>query len=533
MLDVAIVGGGVCGLALARGLAGKGVSVALFEARERLGGRVLSVENRTSGQRLDLGPTWLWPASQPAICALLDELGLARFDQHDPGTALLMADPEEPPAAQSTPGLHGGAQRVAGGMGALVEALAAGAPAGAIRLRHALREVRDCGGHVELAFAAGGETATILAKRAVLAVPPRLLAQNVAFAPALPAPVEAAMHAAPTWMASSAKAVMGFAGPPVWRAFGCSGNAFVVHDQATLGEVFDACDASGEKAAIGGFFALSPEVRKTFQNGLSMLAASQFVQLFGKGLEQGELHMQDWAGEPFTCASSDLTPGGGHPDYGARALSQPLWGDKLYLGASETAREGGGYVEGAINAAARIEKQLAPQEEFSVMSDLAPGSPATNHDCIERFRAFVASRRAPAFAAYRQRLNYALSHGERDQLTQRALLGAMEATFADALGMIDALPFDHAGVPIERGRSELTPKIQGAFEGFIQGLLDEVIDFNRTSCALSNFPAEHRLQKDYVSATLRDVAAAWREFSLAANDRLIVKPGAPRAAPGA
>jgi len=57
-------------------------------------------------------------------------------------------------------------------------------------------------------------------------------------------------------------------------------------------------------------------------------------------------------------------------------------------------------------------------------------------------------------------------------------------------------------------------------------LLDAVIDFNRTSCALSNFPQERRLSKDYVSATLRDVAAAWREFSLAANERLIARRGA-------
>ena len=94
---------GICGLTLGRELAARGVSFALFEARERLGGRVLSVQNPTSGERLDLGPTWFWPDTQPAVRRLADELGLERFDQHNPGSALLLSDPEEPPATQRRP----------------------------------------------------------------------------------------------------------------------------------------------------------------------------------------------------------------------------------------------------------------------------------------------------------------------------------------------------------------------------------------------------------------------------------------------
>ena len=40
MHDIAIVGGGLCGLALLRLLSGSGLDVVLFEARARLGGRV-------------------------------------------------------------------------------------------------------------------------------------------------------------------------------------------------------------------------------------------------------------------------------------------------------------------------------------------------------------------------------------------------------------------------------------------------------------------------------------------------------------
>jgi monoamine oxidase len=82
-------------------------------------------------------------------------------------------------------------------------------------------------------------------------------------------------------------------------------------------------------------------------------------------------------------------------------------------------------------------------------------------------------------------------------------------------------------VAVERGRSDLTPKVQAVFEGFIQALLDEIVAFNQTSCALSNFPEEHHLGKEYISTTLRDIGAAWREFSLAANRLLLEKRDAP------
>ena len=60
MLDTAIVGGGLCGLVLARSLRRQGRVVALFEARPRLGGRILSVTGASSGLAMDLGPTWYW-----------------------------------------------------------------------------------------------------------------------------------------------------------------------------------------------------------------------------------------------------------------------------------------------------------------------------------------------------------------------------------------------------------------------------------------------------------------------------------------
>jgi monoamine oxidase len=515
-------------LALARDLAAAGVSFALYEARGRLGGRVLSVPDETSGMRVDLGPTWYWPDTQPTIVALVEELGLRHFEQHDPGTAMLLADGERKPETRTTSNLHSGARRLEGGMASLIEALAAAVPPEAICLNAALRSVADRGDHVELQFEENGEaTMTVDARRVVLAMPPRLVEELVTFDPPLDGVTRAALRGAPTWMAAHAKAVVGYPGKPAWRADGHSGNAFVTHDQAVLGEIFDACDATGERAALGGFFALPAELRDAFEGGMPMLIDSQFVQLFGKPLEgKGEQHVQDWAREPFTCSILDKTPPSDHPEYGDPLLRQRFWEGKLHLGGTETAREGGGYLEGALVAAKRLRQRLFDQQEAPIMipgtSDAAAPE-ALNEASLARFRAWVGSKRGPVFANYRQRLNFGLSNGQREQITQRAMLGAMEAVLKEALVVLESLPFDHSGVAVEKGRSDLTPQVQKAFEGFIQELLDGVIDFNRTSCALSNFPDEHKLSREYIDVTLRDVAAAWREFSLEANQILLDK----------
>ncbi len=66
---VAIIGGGLAGLCAARLLHAAGVDFQLLEARERLGGRILSVDatGLASDDGFDLGPSWFWPEMQPAL----------------------------------------------------------------------------------------------------------------------------------------------------------------------------------------------------------------------------------------------------------------------------------------------------------------------------------------------------------------------------------------------------------------------------------------------------------------------------------
>ncbi|MGA7808121.1 MAG: hypothetical protein WCB02_26265, partial [Bradyrhizobium sp.] len=146
-----------------------------------------------------------------------------------------------------------------------------------------------------------------------------------------------------------------------------------------------------------------------------------------------------------------------------------------------------------------------------------------NAASFARFEAWVAMQGDMAFDDYRRRLNRNLAARQREQLTQLAILESIEAVFGEALRVLDGLPLDMSDVTVDHGRSALMPEVQKPFRDLMRSLLDDAIAFNRSSCALSNFPDEHRPSKDYVQTILRDVAAVWRDFSLAANRLLLAK----------
>ncbi len=361
------------------------------------------------------------------------------------------------------------------------------------------------------------------------------MAERIEFSPALDADTLEAMGATATWMATQAKVAIAYERAP-WRDTGLSGNAFVTHEQAVVGEIYDACGEGGRPAALAGFLAFPPDTRTAFKAGLPMLLSSQMVQVFGSDVEVGEQHYQDWAEEPFTCSLRDLRePATEHVAVSTPLLRRPLMDGMLYFGGSETASAAAGYLEGALDAARRVDRTLAlGRAGEAAAPSIAPGlaGGALNEASLAAFSAWVAAQSEPVFDGYRVRLTQMLAAQQRDQLTQWAALGEMEDLFHKALGRLEDLAFDLDGVPVEAGRCALTPAVQAPFRDLLQRFMDDVAAFNRTSCALSNFPDEHHLSKEYEQTILRDIAAAWQEFSLAANRAFLARAAGGAAAGG-
>ncbi len=156
-------------------------------------------------------------------------------------------------------------------------------------------------------------------------------------------------------------------------------------------------------------------------------------------------------------------------------------------------------------------------------------TPASNAASLAEFAQWVASRREAVFQNYRQRLTYALGESAARAAHPASDTRRNRTAFQSGAGKAGGTAVRRArGFRSDAARSALTPEVQAAFGGFIQGLLDAAVHFNRTSCALSNFPGEHHLSKDYTQAILLDIAAARREFSLSAN-RVLIAKGQPRA----
>src|SRR4051812_41877096 len=86
--DVAIVGAGLAGLTAARRLVGAGRSVVVLEARDRVGGRVLS-EPIGGGAIVDVGGTFTGP-TQDRIQALAREVGVRLFKTYDIGNSVFV-----------------------------------------------------------------------------------------------------------------------------------------------------------------------------------------------------------------------------------------------------------------------------------------------------------------------------------------------------------------------------------------------------------------------------------------------------------
>jgi monoamine oxidase len=521
IFDVVVVGAGLCGLALARNLSRRGQTVLVLEARNRLGGRVLSQTCTRTGQALDLGAGWFWPETEPRVAALLAEYGLASTAQHDPGDALWLTDPNRDAERRVDPtGIHAGAQRIQGGAASLAQALAADLPAGSIRTGVALQSLQDHGSFIELITSNGP---ALRARQVVLAVPARLLHEHITFTPALPESVWQALAATPTWMAAQAKSVTTFA-TPFWREAGHSGNAFVRHPQAVLGEVFDA--STGEAGALGGFVALNAAQREHFQRGLPLLIDSQLAQLFGQAAQDGQAHFQDWAKEPWTCAALDRNQPPELPQ-NQPLLRQALWSGRLFLGGSETATHGAGHMEGALESADRLSHALSRPLAQSANSSSRP-SAMTNNAALSSFANTVQALRDMAPQRYRQHLTRLLSTQQPELITQRALLAAADQVYSEALAQLDSLmpALTRCDSEVVQGRHALTATLLAPFAGWNKALLEAALQHNASSCALSNFPAEHKPDAELLQAITLDLGAAWREFALELNTRLLMAEGA-------
>ncbi|MDE8349611.1 MAG: FAD-dependent oxidoreductase [Acidocella sp.] len=355
---VIIIGAGVAGLYAAWLLAAAKVPYEIIEARARLGGRVLTVnetnklaQDGITEDGFDLGPSWFWPQNQPAIGRLVAQLKLPAFAQNCEGDVIF-----ERMSRETFQRYRSGAQdqqsmRLVGGTGALVRALAQELSPADISLNTRVTAMELVGDTIELSMTqADGTTQTRQTKHVIAALPPRLLQHSVLFNPSLDAATAQLWRDTPTWMAPHAKFIAVY-NQAFWRADGLSGTA-----QSMVGpmaEIHDASTASGT-AALFGFIGVGAEQRAAVgEASLIGACVSQLVRIFGEQAASPRATLlKDWATDDLTTTPADRAMSG-HPHSINHAWVSGMWAGKLTLAGSETSPQEPGYLAGAVLAAER------------------------------------------------------------------------------------------------------------------------------------------------------------------------------------
>lgn len=330
MRKVIIIGGGLSGL-YAAWLLEKKYNVLILEARDRVGGRALSIDSH------DLGPSWVWP-HQHHILSLIKELGLQIYEQYTKGDGVYQTTTTErfKPALQQS-------LRVDGGMQKLCETLSKRLQKSNILLGH---EVFACsyknGDLVNVQTEKGDFKADIVLNT----LPPRVAA-TLDYKPLLQEDVFNKLKSIPTWMGYIIKVIVVYQ-KPFWRDAGLSG--FAVSHKGPLSEIHDA--TTTKEGALFGFASA-----KNAQHVTKEAVIEQLVDIFTEEARSYQkIYIQNWNQEKYSATPQDITPLSSHPDYG---YELSCFDGKLLFCSTESAYDNGGYLEGSLKSTRHIAEKLS------------------------------------------------------------------------------------------------------------------------------------------------------------------------------
>lgn len=302
--DTLIIGGGLAGLSIAAQLDAQNHDFQLIEARNRLGGRILT--KTVSGGDFDLGPAWFWHG-QPRIAALIQQLGLPVFEQYAAGDQMFEDQRGNVQRRRGFAAMQG-SLRLEGGLGRLIDAVSSSLPQDRLHLSTPAISVVD---DISTVTVHTATNQSFKASRVVLALPPRVAA-TLTFAPNLSDQIVSTLTEIPTWMGGQAKVVAVYE-TAFWRNTGLSGDGNSQH--GPMIEIHDASPATGGPPALFGFIGI-PASHRTDEIALKDHVKAQLVRLFGTDAAAPvDILLKDWAFDPQTSTEQDLRP-------------SPLWNAK-------------------------------------------------------------------------------------------------------------------------------------------------------------------------------------------------------------
>lgn len=353
--DVLIVGGGLSGSLVARLLAAADIDFHLIEARDRLGGRILSPGisgDNPESAAVDLGPSWFWP-HQRSLIRLIQSLGLEQsvYEQSHAGNSIIEYANGQLDVRAGAASMAG-SYRLDGGMQTLIDRITASITASAISLNTTLIDIDIGNTYVNATVESPTGTKSINCQTIVVAVPPRLFAATVTWTTGDPSQQEALASVA-TWMATEAKIILIYDNP-FWLDTGLSGDA--MSQIGPMAEIHDATPRNSRSGVLFGFLMARPEQRTNQRRVLEQQATEQVQRLFDTEATPSRILYKDWSSDEFTATGTDRRGHRAHPS--ATGLRQADFGQHIIWSVSEMAEQDAGYLEGAVQAAHAAIHQL-------------------------------------------------------------------------------------------------------------------------------------------------------------------------------
>lgn len=335
-----ILGGGLSGLTLAMLLEEAEEEYLLIEARNRLGGRILTL-NEKDKTPLEMGATWFGKKHHNMV-NLLRKTKTSSFPQFLGKTAIYEPISTSPHQLVNLPSNDEPSFRISNGSSSLIESLAEAIHPDKIKLNHIVRKLDFTGKKVIIETNNGN----FEGDNVVSTIPPYLLWKTISFTPALPNNIVQIMQKTHTWMGESIKIGLRYEAP-FWQKNQKSGTIF--SNVGPVPEMYDHSNEEDNGFALVGFlnstyFSISEDQRKK-------MTLNQLEKYYGKVIHNYlDYKEKVWIKDEFTYApySEHILP---HENNGNPILRNKYMGGRLILAGSESAASYPGYMDGAIESA--------------------------------------------------------------------------------------------------------------------------------------------------------------------------------------
>ncbi len=350
--EVLIIGGGIAGLSAAFEFEKAGVSYVVLEARNRLGGRVHTV-NTQSGGTIEMGATWFSRKHQH-LTKLIKELDIPKEPQYT-GEKVLYD--------------YGGAKRLieemalpqfpevsyvfSKGTVSLTDALGSRLDPSSIHRNELVRTMALEAGRWSVAT----DQRLIDADVVINTLPPNLFVNTVQVLPQLPASLVTLSKQTHTWMGESIKVGLEYNLRP-WRdrqigtIFSQYGPLAELHDHIHQGSVAN---------IMKGF--VDPRFHDLNSATRRVKVEQQLALYFGgEGFQLRGYHETDWRNEQCTYHryATEVFP---HQNNGHRLLREPHFDGSMYFAGAETASTFPGYLDGAVERGVEVAKTVIAQSK--------------------------------------------------------------------------------------------------------------------------------------------------------------------------